>query len=465
MIKKATTAEFKRVITDRAGKKPFTPRLDLYRETKHTGTWVRATKIELNYDKQFTSNSRNSRYRTMQRNRAMEAMIKDNLWSPELANTLDIDKNDIRDYYSYRVHLRIAINVQSGEFFDYILKRGKEAYKLEVEKLNEYLRELERSSGNFLRTLLKNKEFKRTTRMPRLLIENRLYSRNSYGRTDLEVLHDKLNELFVLKKNELISKYRFNKERKCLEREIRIKKKEHRELSEQLFYDKESNKNFIFIKAISISKLENGIDKVNQLYITSVRQGEDLLNEYCKWFNCKYETEIKEEQNARIREYNRKYSAKQRAHKKLLKLRRYEQIIELHEEGNSGAQIGRSLGISARTVTDIINKYHAGTLERLGSNIQISTNESIESFSPYELAEEILDREIKKETREYNILCEEMLNKYILKMYQLKFNTKAISKLVQLEESEIKSRLTQLGIEVVEHLTMDGFIPQEIINL
>lgn len=462
MIKKAITEAFKREIKLRAKQDIIYPILDLFKKSKYTGIWTRSVIVETHFQRIFKTQSRKERHVTMLKNRGKEAMINDCIWSPELANILDLTKEDVTQYYSYKTHLKITINTFGEEFKRYILKKARHAYQTEKDKADQYELELNSKEGTFLRSLLKRKNFEQDAIMPRLIVERKLYSRDYDGRTYLESLNDDLENLKNNRYNtdvaivdgnpvnistNKISDYAYRKRKNTITAEIKRTQSQLRVLYDRLFLDKEANVNFIFIRAIGLTKLSEYMSSCENLNVTSIRHGEDLLNEYCKWFNHKHRIEIKEEQMHRARLYKKNYSANKRAIKKLNRLTNYETIINMYESGESGASIGRLIGMKARTVTEIINRYLNGTLTRLGDEINVSVQGEEFVFNPTELnakhQEQLLIQERKEKLKNAN----EKVIQFIIRKNNSGFFPSQISSSIHKTPLEVIKILKEHGMK------------------
>jgi hypothetical protein len=291
---------------------------------------------------------------TASRNRAYRAMLFDNVWDEELAGYCGITPDTLINYYSRLVHLSRMINNElEPEFREYVLSAGRTLLTKEENKVQMYLiRKKGSEKKSFLRQLLHDKTYEELHPPPRMLVQNRL------NRLADEIFNLSTKDYDIERgyKNGDITRSEYksmiSENRQAIRLAVRNKRKAFRDI----FSDKESNENFVFIRALSPSLEEKGIRNV--INVASVSHGEDLLTVYFRWYNILHMTTIIAEKKFKKKSTDKSYKeSRGAAQKRIDKQQRNEQIIQLHTEGLSGAEIGQRLGIAKSTVNDTIKKH------------------------------------------------------------------------------------------------------------
>lgn len=477
-------------IEQKANDRPFEISFGLYKESKFTSRFVRTALVEIWYlstrwwFKHYGIESERKSMQTFMRNQAMMAMIRDKVWSAELAEFHEITEADVVFHYSFLKHIEVTVNCEYGtEFREYIIAEATERYELERERAETYKEGIagKFATGGFLRQLLAAGKYKREHKQPRILIEDELYDRVLNRNT---VTMERLQEEMVRLKNssdqKRITSYRYKKDKDILEKKMSDLRQRRRKLFEWMLLDRESSNNMTFIKAVGIYELEilrsdrlgiyrgerSYLDhfiepdkplKITRLKVTSISQGKKLIDLYRAWYNEKHKVEIEANKPNKKKESSKKYKDKLLASSRQERSDRDEAIIALWEKGiRNKALIGRETNVATSTVKDVITKYEQN---KINAPVEVETHPQ-EGEEELALRETLYEREclsIEKHERTYE---QRRFNKNLEGWHKLGKNPTQISKFIDLPATEIADKLR--GLNIVPHYDVHTSTEAEI---
>lgn len=304
----------------------------------------------------YSGRFKSKKLKTFFKNLVMRAMLYDNMWDEGIADKFEIEFGDFEYWYSFQCHVSLFLNNEvEDEFKEYFFNRAKESFEVEKAKQDKYFNDLESiDEKSFLRTLLAKGKFERDTNKPRMAIESELYD----GYTKLEALTKERDELHEIAEEEDWSVKKLKEEELKITNKIKRYIRSKRKAFDVLFQDKESNTNFIYIRGYGMNSLI--VEKEEEIIrVGSERHACDLIREYVKWFNARFEQEIlmAKGENKKLDDRNRYFADPEVQNKRQLKQAKIDRAIELSNEGKSGSEIARILGSSKSTVNDWLRKY------------------------------------------------------------------------------------------------------------
>jgi hypothetical protein len=352
MAKKYHT-EIMAMIDERVLLNPKNPNLPDRKNSRFVAYRVEKELCYHRYCHKFKKTRRPERQITSVRNNAIRAMLHDNIWHDELATYCELTRESLTNYHSRWHYIDRMINLEvESEFRDHIFNLGEEYLTKEEEEMRKYLQAKTRNAPkSFLRKLLHEGNFEKDNPPPRMLVEMRIEKAAedifnlSCNADTIERDYDEGN----INKTEY--KEQITQNRDAIKRAIGDRQRAFNDI----FRNKRSNFRFTFIRALPLDTKKERLG--NALRVTSVSHGEDLLMAYCRWYNMVNETAIAADKKARKKSTDKAYKEqKGAARKRTAKQQQTAQILQLHSEGISGADIGRRMGIPKNTVNDTIKR-------------------------------------------------------------------------------------------------------------
>lgn len=470
-VKKLETTKLVRDIEQRAKANPQQLDFFVYREGKNDSFAIDSLLISYRYEemdriereeelkkqvkgkaKKYVRvyNNLTKAQKTMRRNQAISAMLHTKTWSNRLAEKFEIEKQDVEVRYTEEQLLYLALNFEfEQDFRMFVLEKGREAFKVEQEKVEAYYKKVNPKlvdETNFLRKLLKAGKEKEALKykIPRLVAEQKLWFKDQDGLSEFERLHQEIENLKEKSKTGEVTEYFYKQEKAKIRKKIKRDREEREILFRNLFWDEESNKNATFIKAIGYQRAQNKDNSLPYLRVTSLAQGKYLINEYRKWFNNKYEEEIKLDQELNKKETKQQYDTDKAALKRAKKKKRDEEIMELHAQGLNNTQISKQTGVARKTVADIINRIlSAPPLDEMSETDKEKFERELEEER--QAIERVREKELEKLNRERKKEVQELLDKEVLKHHERGWTPTMIARFVHLSAKQIKKRLENLG--------------------
>lgn len=411
------------------------------------------------YRKEFKNPNPDERQKEWSRVRrsVIRATLETSTRNKNLESSYDITTDDLQDELSRMVHIRLYLNncLEEG-FYEYAFQKAKQGLEVEEGKVMAYEKGIEPKGTSLLRKILSPVKFQRENKMPRLLIERKIFSVNKDGETEIVSLHNELETLKQKFKDKEITRYKFDKDRKSIKMRIKRVLAENRDLMKDFFLDKESNMNLTYIKAFGEGYLNKNKHHRNHLHVSSIPQGEEMIGEYVKWFNDKYAGQIKETQRLEKAKNDQQRRAVQSALKIRKKQERDNLIIELSEEGKRSPEISKITGFKERTIRRVLEKYKEGTL----TYKQVENPETNQPFNAYELDKEEERKLIKQEMNRIKEEQQKQVEEEVNRLHTLKFNPTRMKKQIKLPLKEIIKIHNRLGLE--PHFDYKLATPEEL---
>lgn len=474
MVEKVYTTQLVREIERRVKKYPIDPLLgEFFQYYKLVSHRIDAVLSKYSKGGKLGEDATGLKFKALLKSEAIEAMIHDGIWSEKLAKIHGIEKQDVVNHNSKKIHIRLMIEKDfKQEFRDHLVTKSIKAFGIEKIKADTYSQGVkdglhgESDSKGLLRKLLAGAKYKRENHMPRMLIEEKLYAKEGGYLTELATLIMQLNRLSEKRKGydeivvekgiskkvtKKLSGSRWAKESKTLKDKIKRIKIEKGYLHSILLIDSESNRNFALIRAVGKSKLagKTKIPQLVTLHVSSIWQGKILLDEYRKWFNEHYKDAIAKDKEISDLDKDKKRKARSRVGARIKKQERNQLIIDLLDTGETNsAEIARQTGIPVRTVRDIIKNH---LYEKLNGKPDLTKEAQEQQLKEQEeekhLREVLLVNEVKKVERAQTKQRLERLKTLLLEKHSEGMSPTEISKLVTWSALKINNYFKRNGIK------------------
>jgi len=288
---------------------------------------------------------------------AFRLMYNNNVFNPIFADTFNISKEDFNEELTRLTHVCDRIRRCEQSWVKNVVERAEEAKIEELAATIDFKNRLIGEGKSFLRDLIHQKNY--------------LKSKNpgtvSFYEEQLAILNGKIvedgdlmSDLDYKYRHDEISSSEYEEQKKILKGCIKNSVWDKSRIFGKINYDRDSVSRMLLIKAIP-KKSKIFKEGEQHLTITSINNGYNLLNDYCRWFNDSHSDQIRISKAASKKESDKIYYNKGKdpaiEQRKNDKKKQQKDLIRLvEEEKMSISKAAKELGIAKNTASRWLKK-------------------------------------------------------------------------------------------------------------